>query len=255
MAVRTYSCKLLLALSLLLALPMIVRAQTAVDLELALAVDASGSVSAHRFQLQQQGYAAAFRHPVVLKAILSGATQSIAVIMYQWTGPSLQIVSVPWHRIHDQTSAVAFAAAIDETPRQLFGGGTSISAAIDYGVTLFPKSGYGSARRVIDISGDGINNSGRTVTQARDDAVRAGITINGLPILTLVPSLDQYFQDYVIGGSGAFMIPAADFETFGEAIRRKLILEIASNAVCAERFSCCSTAPLGTVCGLAATAN
>jgi hypothetical protein len=209
---------------------MIVHAQAAVDLELALAVDASGSVSAHRFHLQQQGYAAAFRHPDVLKAIRSGATQSIAVIMYQWTGPSLQIVSVPWHRIHDQTSAEAFAAAIAETPRQLFGGGTSISGAIDYGVTLFPNSGYRSARRVIDISGDGINNRGRAVTQARDEAVEAGITINGLPILALVPSLDQYFQDHVIGGPGAFVIPAADFETFGEAIRRKLILEIASHA-------------------------
>jgi hypothetical protein len=207
---------------------MIVQAQTEVDLELALAVDTSGSVDAYRFRLQQQGYAAAFRHPDVLKAIRSGATQSIAVIMYQWTGPFLQIVSVPWHRIHDQTSAEAFAAAIAETPRQLFGGGTSISGAIDYGVTLFPNSGYGSARRVIDISGDGINNRGRAVTQARDEAVRAGITINGLPILALQPSLDQYFQDNVIGGPGAFMIPAADFETFGEAIRRKLILEIAS---------------------------
>jgi hypothetical protein len=200
---------------------MIVHAQAAVDLELALAVDASGSVSAHRFHLQQQGYAAAFRHPDVLKAIRSGATQSIAVIMYQWTGPSLQIVSVPWHRIHDQTSAEAFAAAIAETPRQLFGGGTSISGAIDYGVTLFPNSGYRSARLVIDISGDGINNRGRAVTQARDEAVEAGITINGLPILALVPSLDQYFQDHVIGGPGAFVIPAADFETFGEAIRRR----------------------------------
>jgi Protein of unknown function (DUF1194) len=233
MTVGTNSCKMLLALWVLLAHPTTVQAQTAVDLELALAVDASGSVSAHRFHLQQQGYAAAFRHPDVLKAIRSGATQSIAVIMYQWTGPSLQIVSVPWHRIHDLTSAEAFAAAIAEAPRQLFGGGTSISGAIDFGVTLFAKSGYGSARRVIDISGDGINNRGRAVTQARDEAVRAGITINGLPILALEPSLDRYFQDYVIGGPGAFTIPAADFETFGEAIRRKLILEIASSA----RFS------------------
>ncbi len=230
MTVGSNLSKVLLALWLLFAHPMIVQAQPAVDLELALAVDASGSVSAHRFHLQQQGYAAAFRHPDVLKAIRSGATQSIAVIMYQWTGPSLQIVSVPWHRIHDLTSAEAFAAAIAEAPRQLFGGGTSISGAIDYGVTLFPMSGHGSARRIIDISGDGINNSGRAVMQARDEAVRAGITINGLPILALEPSLDRYFQEYVIGGPGAFTIPAADFETFGEAIRRKLILEIASSA-------------------------
>jgi hypothetical protein len=215
MTVRAGFRQVFLVLLILLAYQTVGRAQTVVDLELALAVDTSGSVNADRFELQKQGYVAAFRHPDVLKAIRSGPTQSIAVIMYQWAGASMQIAAVPWQRIHDQASAEAFAAAIAETPRLLLSGGTSISSAIDYGVTLFSRSEYKGTRRIINISGDGSNNSGRPVTQARDEAVREGITINGLPILAAEPLLDRYFVDNVIGGPGAFMIPAEDFETFG----------------------------------------
>lgn len=202
-------------------------AQTPVDLELVLALDASGSVSTDRFDLQKQGYAKAFRDPQVLQAIRSGPDQAIAATMVQWTGPALQVVAVKWTLINDIGSIRAFADAIENTPRQLFGGGTSISGAIDTGVALINDSPYKGERRIIDISGDGENNRGRLVTQARDEAVAKKISINGLPILTLDPNLDKYYHDNVIGGPGAFVIAAKDYESFADAILKKLITEIA----------------------------
>ena len=172
---------------------------------------------------------AAFRHARVLQAIRSGGHQAIAVTMVQWTGPALQVQVVEWQAIGDEGSAENFAAAIERAPRQLFGGGTSISGAIDYAMTLFPRIPYRGGRRVIDISGDGSNNRGRPVTLARDEAVAAGVVINGLPILALEPNLDRYYQDYVIGGPGAFVIAARTYETFAEAILKKLVTEIARN--------------------------
>src|SRR4051794_19824163 len=200
---------------------------TPVDLALVLAVDASGSVDHVRFELQKQGYVAALRHPRVIGAITSGPTQSIAVVMMQWTGPALQVTAVPWTRISDAASANAFADKIAAAPRALFGGGTSISGAIDTAMALLFDNPYRAARRVIDISGDGSNNRGRSASQARDEAVAKGVGINGLPILALEPDLDQYYRENVIGGPGAFVIAAKDFETFGEAILKKLIAEIA----------------------------
>ena len=216
-------------LLLMLALAAPAAAQTAVDLQLVLAVDASGSVDQYRFELQKRGYVAAFRHTRVLDAIRSGPHQAIAVTMVQWTGPMLQLQVVGWSMVGDVPSAGAFAAAIERAPRQLFSGGTSISGAIDHAMTLFPKSPFRAPRRVIDISGDGSNNRGRPVTLARDEAVAAGVGINGLPILALEPDLDRYYYDSVIGGPGAFVVAAKDYETFGEAILKKLITEIASN--------------------------
>ncbi|HWP25020.1 MAG TPA: DUF1194 domain-containing protein [Xanthobacteraceae bacterium] len=206
-----------------------VRAQDiAVDMQLVLAVDASGSVSQERFELQKQGYAAAFRHPQVVRAIRAGRMQSIAVTMTQWTGPTMQVIVVPWTLVRDQASADGLADAIERSQRQLFGGGTSISGAIDFGVTLMPTGPYRGLKRVIDVSGDGSNNRGRPVTLARDDAVRAGITINGLPILALEPDLDRYYFENVIGGPGAIMVPAANYDAFAQAILKKLIMEIAA---------------------------
>ena len=202
-------------------------AAAAVDMQLVLAVDASGSVNQERFELQKQGYVAAFRHRDVIAAILSGPAGAIAVTMMQWTGPSLQVHVVKWMRIADVASANAFADAIAAAPRQLFGGGTSISGAIDYGVARMGESPFKAERRVIDVSGDGSNNRGRPATFARDDAVRAGIGINGLPILALEPYLDRYYETNVIGGPGAFVIAAQSYETFADAIRKKLIVEIA----------------------------
>jgi hypothetical protein len=220
-------------LAFLLATPLIspaLAADNLVDLQLVLAIDATSSVNEQRFELQKRGYAAAFRNPQVIKAIMSGAEQSIAVTMFQWNGPFTQVQVVPWMMLKDAASAHAFADAIAHSQRELFGGtGTSISGAIEYGVTLLSQSPYKSQRRTIDISGDGFDNTGRPITPTRDEAVRAGVSINGLPIVAWEPRLDHYYYSYVIGGPGAFMIPAANCESFAEAIVKKLILEIAAN--------------------------
>jgi uncharacterized protein DUF1194 len=202
-------------------------AQAPVDLQLILAVDVSGSVSDERFKLQKQGYAEAFRNWRVLEAIRSGSAQAIAVTMTQWTGPSQQAQVVPWMVISDEASMLAFADAVERTTRQLYGGGTSISGAIDHAMTLFSDSGAKGGRQVIDVSGDGANNRGRPAAESRDDAVRDGATINGLPIMALEPGLDQYYQSNVIGGPNAFMIVAEAYETFAEAVLKKLVTEIA----------------------------
>jgi len=202
-------------------------AQVNVDLQLVLAVDASGSVDRTRFELQKRGYAAAFRHSQVLQAVGSGPSKAIAATMVQWTGPALQVQVVGWSKIGERESAEEFAAAIESAPRQLFGGGTSISGAIDFGRGLIDKSRFRAKRRVIDISGDGSNNRGRPVNLARDEAVAAGMGINGLPILALEPDLDRYYYENVIGGPGAFVIAAQSYETFADAILKKLITEIA----------------------------
>jgi Protein of unknown function (DUF1194) len=216
-----------LILGLLLAAVAHARAQGNVDLQLVLAVDVSGSVSEARFELQKRGYVAAFRDPRLLQAIQSGSQQRIAVTMVQWTGPVLQVQVVPWRLIGGEASMHALADAVEATPRQLFGGGTSISGAIDYAMSLFAAANNQGGRRVIDISGDGSNNRGRPVNEARDDAVRAGVSINGLPILALDPNLDQYYLHNVIGGPNAFVVAAASYEAFAEAILKKLVTEIA----------------------------
>lgn len=200
----------------------------AVDLELVLAVDCSRSIDDAEFALQVEGYAEAFRHPAVLRAILSGERRAIAVTYVQWAGPFLQNQALGWTLINDSESAHEFADRFHTTPRAFYGGGTSLSGIIDFSRGLFPKSGFSGKRRVIDISGDGINNSGRMAQSARDDAVREGITVNGLPILTEVSALDEYFRQHVIGGEGAFVIAAEDFESFAQAILSKLIREIAA---------------------------
>lgn len=202
-------------------------AQTAVDLQLVLAVDASGSVSEERFELQKHGYVAAFRSPQLARAIGSGPARAIAVTMVQWTGPALQVQVVPWMIVSDEASMERVAVAIAAAPRQLFGGGTSISGAIDHALALFVTGPFSGGRRVIDISGDGRNNRGRPAAEARDDAVRAGASINGLPILAIEPDLETFYRDNVIGGPGAFVIATASFATFADAILKKLIIEIA----------------------------
>ena len=217
------------------------QAPTDVDLHLVLAVDVSGSVNEARFELQKRGYVAAFRNPRLLEAIQSGVARRIAVTMLQWTGPHLQIQVVPWRLISGEASMHALADAIDSTPRQLFGGGTSISGAIDFAMSLFPNSPGEGARRVIDVSGDGGNNRGRPVTEARDEAVKAGVSINGLPILALEPHLDHYYLQNVIGGPNAFVVAAASYETFADAILKKLVTEIATPRAVKPRLArgCC----------------
>jgi Mg-chelatase subunit ChlD len=200
-----------------------------VDINLVLAVDASGSVDDDRFELQKQGYAKAFLSPRVLNAIRNGNEGAISISMVQWTGPTLHVIMVPWMVVRDQRSAQLAATAIAAAPRQIFGGGTSLSGAIDFAVTMLTASPYRAERRVIDISGDGSNNLGRPAEQARDEAVKMGIRINGLPILAVEPDLDMYFRESVIGGPGAFIIPVKDYNAFGDAIMRKLVQEISQD--------------------------
>jgi hypothetical protein len=202
-------------------------AATPVAVQLVLAVDVSGSVSQDRFELQREGYAAAFRSAAVLQAIRSTSTGSIAAAMVQWTGPALHVVAVDWTLIDDAVAAEHFAAAIQSAPRALFGGGTSISGAIDYAMGMLEQSPYRGERQVIDVSGDGANNRGRPADAARDAAVQAGVIINGLPILTLEPELDLYYRQSVIGGPGAFVIAVNSYEEFAAAVRNKLVTEIA----------------------------
>jgi Protein of unknown function (DUF1194) len=199
-----------------------------VDLQLVLAVDCSGSVDADEFALQIRGYAQALTHPTVIRAIQAGSLGAIAVTYVQWSGPSIQNQAVGWTRISDAKSAETFAAAMIAAPRRIYGGGTSLSGIIDHARKLFDGGGFEAARRTIDISGDGTNNSGRAASDARDDAVAEGLTINGLPILTDFARLDDYFRDNVIGGPGAFVIPAESFESFAAAILNKLVREIAA---------------------------
>jgi hypothetical protein len=137
----------------------------------------------------------------------------------------MQLVVVPWSMIRDESSMLSFADAIEHAPRQLFGGGTSISGAIDHAMTLFARE-YQGARRVIDISGDGSNNRGRPAADARDDAVGKGVSINGLPILVLEPYLDEYYWTNVVGGPNAFVVPVNSDEAFAAAVLKKLIIEI-----------------------------
>ena len=203
-------------------------AQTQVDLLLVLAVDASGSVSQDRFELQREGYSEAFRTLAVQNAVRGGPVGAIAVMMVQWTGPALQVRVVDWRRVGDAASAEGLADAIAGAPRRLFRGGTSISGVIDYSMAALASAPFAAPRRVIDISGDGANNIGRSVDAARDNAVANGVSINGLPILAVEPDLDSHYRDHVIGGSGAFLIAIDNYSQFAAAIRRKLVTEISS---------------------------
>ncbi|HEY6629993.1 MAG TPA: DUF1194 domain-containing protein [Rhizobiaceae bacterium] len=205
-----------------------------VDVELVLAVDVSLSMSPMELNIQRDGYAAALTHDRVLQAIAEGVHGKIAVTYFEWAGVSSHRVIVPWTVIASKADAERFAARLSAQPANS-ARRTSIAAALAFGADLFAESEFNGAKRVIDISGDGANNQGEPVEAARDAVVRQGITINGLPLMTSggfssaydVANLDRYYTDCVIGGPGAFMIPVNDWSQFPEAIRRKLVLELA----------------------------
>ena len=210
-------------------------AKRAVDLELALAVDVSGSIDPHEAKFQRDGYIAAFRHPQVIRAITNGILGRIAVAYYEWAGFGHMRIIVDWTVIDSAESANAFADALTRNPPRT-ARRTAIADAINFAVPFFEKNDIEGTRRVVDISGDGPNNWGGRVTSARDAAVAAGVTINGLPIINDRPSpfgwapfrnLDLYYRDCVIGGPGAFIVVANSFSDFARAVRKKLILEIA----------------------------
>ena len=198
-----------------------------VDLALVLAVDVSASIDVKRYDLQRQGLAAAFANDAVIGAIASGEHQRIAVTVVEWSGPQNQKQVLPWTLVDDAASARAFGSAITESPRA-FADFTSISGAIDYSVGLLAKSGFEATRKVIDVSGDGSNNSGAPAAAAREAAIAKGVTINGLAILASEPKLDSYYEENVMGGEGAFVIVAKDFDAFSQAMLSKLIREIAA---------------------------
>ncbi len=207
---------------------------TPVDLELVLAVDVSGSMDPEEQAVQRRGYAAALRHPDVIHAIVDGGYGRIALTYVEWAGATSQRTIVPWSLVDGAEAAEAFAEALDTRPISDMHG-TSISGAIDYAVGLFAEDGYAGLRKTIDVSGDGPNNNGRPVAPARDAAVAAGVVINGLPIMirpsSVFISLDRYYADCVIGGPGSFVLPVKDRDQLAEAIRRKLVLEVAGELV------------------------
>jgi len=229
-------------LSLLLAFgPAAARAAEPVDMLLVLAVDVSRSVTEAKFRLQREGTVAALSDPKVLRAITSGPNRRIAVCVVEWAAIGMETVVVDWTVIDGAEAAHSFGDRLIEMPRS-FAGSTSISGAIDYSVKQIEHAPFTSDRHAIDISSDGNNNSGGSVTDARDAAVSKGVTINALVILTpegesFRPEhtnpeggLEKYFQDNVIGGPGSFTVVAESHESFGRALTKKLVQEIAGRA-------------------------
>lgn len=205
-----------------------------VDLKLVLAVDISYSMDADEQQVQREGYAGAIVSQPVMDAIRQGLLGRIAVSYVEWAGAEEQRTVVPWTLIDGPDAARAFAAALTEAPlRRAYR--TSISGALAHAARLLDTSEFKGLRSVIDISGDGPNNQGETVEAVRDDLLEHGVVINGLPLMMKRPShsmmdigdLDAYYRDCVIGGPGAFMVPVRGVEQFAEAVRTKLVMEIA----------------------------
>jgi hypothetical protein len=230
--------RIVLALLAILFASTLARAAERVDLLLVLAADVSRSVDQPKFKLQRDGYAAALSDKRVLAAITSGRHQRIAVCYVEWSGVMAQKLMIDWMIIDGPDSARRFGDSLLELPRS-FSDRTSISGAIDFAVNLLDQAPFQAERRTIDVSGDGTNNSGREVTLARDAALAKGIAINGLVILSDRPmawnpehtnppgGLEKYYRDNVVGGPGSFVIVAEDFNSFGQAIIKKLIAEIA----------------------------
>ena len=210
----------------------------AVDVEVVLAVDVSYSMDPDEQALQREGYIAAITSREFMQALRSGMNGRISITYFEWAGPFDQKIIVPWRLIDGPEAADAVANEIARAPYRR-ASRTSISGALIFAKPLFDGSGFRGVRRVIDVSGDGANNSGALVTMARDDVLSAGITINGLPIMLKRPNsftmdidnLDIYYEDCVIGGPGAFVIPIREREQFKEATRTKLVLEIAGRAL------------------------
>ncbi len=225
----------ILALALFLSVSA-TRAET-VDLLLALVTDVSRSIDDQEFDLQKNGYLAAFTDPRVVAAIKGGVVGAIAVNYIEFASANEVRTIIGWTVIRDAETARAFATAVRDAPRA-FWGRTAISSGIDHAVKEMGESGYEATRRVIDVCGDGTSNAGRNINFARDDAVAAGITINGLVILSEPNTawnaahvnppggLKKYYEENVAGGTGNFVIQADGFKSFGEAMTRKLINEI-----------------------------
>ena len=205
-----------------------------VDTELVLAVDVSYSMDPDEQALQREGYIAGITSREFMSALGGGIHGKVAVTYFEWAGPGDHKIIMPWRLIDGPEAADAVANEITRAPYRR-ASRTSIASALQFAKPLFDASGYHGLRRVIDVSGDGANNSGPLVVPVRDDVLAAGITINGLPIMLKRPNtftmdienLDVYYEDCVIGGPGAFVIPIQERNQFKEATRQKLVLEIA----------------------------
>jgi hypothetical protein len=234
---RLFRCVLALA-ALVVVGTALARAAEQVDLLLVLASDVSRSVDHPKFLLQREGYAAAVADPHVLDAIKSGPHQRIALCFVEWSGFGAQKLVIDWTILDGAPAARKFGDQLIELPRS-FADRTSISGGIEFAVAQLEHAPFEAPRRTIDVSGDGTNNAGRDVKLARDEALAKGIVINGLVILSDRPvpwnaehtnppgGLDKYYQDNVVGGPGAFVLVAENFNSFGRAIIKKLIAEIA----------------------------
>ena len=228
----------LLAFAAVLLLPLAAHAAETVDVALALVADVSRSIDDSEFKLEKDGYASAFADPRVIAAIRGGMIGRIAVTYLEFASAGEVRTVIDWTTIADADSARAFTEKLSAAPRS-FWGRTAISAGIDRAMQAFAESGLDARRRVIDVCGDGTNNAGRDVTEARDDAVGAGVTINGLAIINDHPvswtyahvappgGLANYYRQNVTGGPASFVMEVHDFHAFGEAVTRKLIEEIA----------------------------
>ncbi|MCI5076202.1 DUF1194 domain-containing protein [Oricola sp.] len=209
------------------------KAQERVDVALVLAVDVSRSMSIDELRIQREGYAAAIASPEVVRAIGQGAYRRIAVTLFEWANDSHAREIVGWTVIESQADANAVAEVLLAS-HSIGQRRTSISGAIGHAAGLLEVVPFEADRRVIDVSGDGPNNQGIPVAEARDAAISKGITINGLPMMTRggsgqqfhIDDLDRYYTKCVIGGPGAFMVPVNDWDQFAEAVRRKLVMEI-----------------------------
>jgi hypothetical protein len=221
-----------------------------VDVELVLAVDVSYSMDPDEQALQREGYIRALTSKEFLQALREGPNGKIAITYFEWAGQFDQKIVMPWRLIDGPEAADAVAAEIARAPYRR-ASRTSISGALRFAKPLFDTSGYRGLRRVIDVSGDGANNSGVPVAPTRDDVIAAGITINGLPIMLKranlgsvdIEQLDIYYEDCVIGGPGAFVVPIRDREKFIEATRTKLVLEIAGREPEARAVPASAQAP------------
>jgi hypothetical protein len=209
------------------------QAAAAVDVALVLAVDVSGSVTEEEAVLQRDGYRGAITDPAVLSAIAGGVLGAIAVVYVEWARYQYQDVIIPWTRIAGPADAQAWAQLLHDSPWQSQYG-TSLSGALSFAGKMLASCPFEGTRRVVDVSGDGSNNNGPPAEPERDRLVADGVTINGLPIINRHPrfgrlelDVDKYYRDSVIGGTGAFLIVAEDFADFAEAIKRKLVQEIA----------------------------
>jgi hypothetical protein len=236
-AMRAFRTSLILFFVGLTLLPEAAYAAEKVDLLLVLAADVSRSINEQRFQLQREGYAAALADPRVLEAIRAGRQGRIGVAFVEWSGEGKQRVVIDWTAIGDAAAAKQLGDVLWDAPRS-FADRTSISGGIEFAMAQLALAPYASGRRTIDVSGDGTNNAGPEVTAARDEVVGKGVTINGLPILSDNPlswnpehtnppgGLANYYSNNVIGGPGAFVMVAKNFDSFGQAIINKMIAEV-----------------------------